>query len=89
MPSLFLVRRMMLAYSVVWVPGEGAAALVPMLLFFWSSWVVVEVLISSKPYERRKDNSMEIFNEATLLCLMSFLLGFTSWLPVADLENDP
>ena len=86
-PTIFVGRRIIFAFSVIFYSTEGGATLLPILVSFWTVWISLEFLISTFPYERNKNTYMEIFNEITLLLLMCFLLGFTAWMPVIELDS--
>ena len=87
MPMIFIARRMVFAFSVVLINGDGATALLPILYCFELNWVALEFIISAKPYENNKDNIMDIFNECTLIILMFFVLAFTEWMPHEDINS--
>ena len=87
MPLIFITRRIIFAFSVVLISGEGATGLLPILYCFWTNWFALEFLVTAQPYEKKKDTYMDIFNEVTLLILMCFILGFTAWMPNTDIED--
>ena len=87
MPLIFITRRIIFAFSVVLISGEGATGLLPILYCFWTNWFALEFLVTAQPYEKKKDTYMDIFNEVTLLILMCFILGFTAWMPHTDIED--
>ena len=84
---IFVGRRIIFAFSVIWIDGGGGIGLLPLLWCFWTIWVMLEFLVQAMPFEKNKNTYMEIFNEITLLLLMCFLLGFTSWLPVVHIGD--
>ena len=87
MPLIFVGRRLIFATSVTIFTAEGGATLLPILGSFWTVWISLEFLIHASPYEKRSDTYKEIFNEVTLLILFCFLLSFTAWMPVVDVDD--
>ena len=89
MPMIFVARRIIFAFSVVWIDpaGDGGTGLLPLLWCFWTIWITIEFLVHAMPFAKDKNTYMEVFNEITLLLLMCLLLGFTSWMPVVHIED--
>ena len=87
MPLIFIGRRIIFAFSVIFFDVEGGATLLPILISFWTVWISLEFLFHAKPYEKNKNTVLEIFNEITLLLLICLLLGFTQWTSVIDTEG--
>ena len=84
MPLIFIGRRISFCFTIVFIDGLS----IPLILHFWSMWIIIEVLISADPYERKRDKYIDIFNESILVILMCILLGFTSWMPIADFGDN-
>lgn len=83
MPLIFIGRRVSFCLTIIFIDGLS----VPLILHFWSMWIIVEFLISSDPYESRRDTYIDIFNESILIILMCLLLGFTDWMPI-EVDED-
>ena len=83
MPLIFIIRRVIFCLSIVLTDGQGF----PTLMHFWSCWVMIEFLICADAYEKRINTYIDIFNEIVLCILMTFILGFTSWMPIIDYEE--
>lgn len=83
MPLIFIGRRISFCFTIVFIDGLS----IPLILHFWSMWIIIEFLISADPYKKKRDKYIDIFNESILIILMCILLGFTSWMPIADFET--
>ena len=85
MPLIFIGRRISFCLTIVFIDGLS----VPLILHFWSMWIIVEFLISADPYEIKRDKYIDVFNESILIILMCILLGFTDWMPLSEEEDSP
>ena len=87
MPLIFVGRRFIFAFSVIFFASDGIQMLLPIPISFYATGFSLGFLINAMPYEKSKDNYMDMFNEVTLLFLMCVLLGFTAWMPVIDIDD--
>jgi hypothetical protein len=76
--TLFLVRRLVLASSVVFLGRSQSAQLILTII---TGFILIRYICKVKPMNSPILNYLEVFNEVTLLTTTVFLTAFTDYTP--------
>lgn len=83
MPSLlfyllFVVRRMIMVYTLVFLPSYGSFQVI---IFVLSALFMLVYVATTQPYEAADMNTQEFINEFFVLLTSYFMLVFSDWIP--------
>ena len=82
-PVFFLLRRIVLAYTIVYMKDNFAGQVIVIYLQTLAS---VIILSSVHAFESKQRHRMEFFNEAILLLILYTILCFSDWLDDEELQ---
>ena len=83
-PAFFLIRRSILAISVVLVPS-----LIGQFYLFWLQCIIAAIILGyARPFVDKARYKMEFYNETTMMLVLTTMLCFTPWLQNVELKTN-
>jgi len=82
-PVVSLVRKLMLALTVVFMQESTTFSL------FAVNFQILAMIIMiglTEPFAKKRDNAIDLFNEATLLWVNYTMTSFTDWMSDGDMR---